>query len=285
MRSKLTIAFLQNLKDGRVSIGSLAEETACTPGQILDFIKYLVSNEIVKIDGNNLEVIANNEKFTNFKRLNLSLTRTFKTQEIKNICEKLTETLFSIVNYLYHNDGSTEESIQLNFSEIKNLNYTLAILIKLKVVAKLGNEYYCAVGANDFKVICEEMNKKGVTLDAPKAQDFISAEIHFGELILTERIDCIKTPTAILCDLYLSTLDEQTKRKLMVKNLNIFAKYPTAINMKESEFSLMYDVGETKMILDFERPLAEQIPAHVSFVKKKNKAAKFGVIIKLNSAR
>ena len=40
----------------------------------------LVSNEIVKIDGNNLEVVANNEKFTAFKRLNLSLTRIFKTQ-------------------------------------------------------------------------------------------------------------------------------------------------------------------------------------------------------------
>ena len=216
MRSRLTIAFLQNLKNGKANINEIATKTSCTPGQLLDFIKYLISCEIVKLSNGEIELIDNGEKFANFKKLNVSVVKTFKTQEIKSICEKLNETLFSIVNYLYHNEAAIEENIQNALPLIKNLNYSLAVLTKLKVLSQVGGEYYCALGATDFKVISQEMAAKGITLDK-KEQDLITVDICFNDLVLTEQVDCLKTPSAILCDIYFNTVNVDIKRKLMMK--------------------------------------------------------------------
>ena len=65
---------------------------------------------------------------------------------------------------------------------------------------------------------------------------------------------------------------------------NLFAKYKTAINLKESEFALLRMEVDDKIELDFDIPLAKQIPTQIKMLKARGKKLKFSVFIKLNGA-
>ena len=285
MKSKLTIAFLQNLKDDKVNIQSLTTATCCTPGQLLDFINLLMSYKIVKIANNEIVLVDKGDNFTNFKRLNVNVTKTFKSQEISRVCDKMNETLFALLNYLYNNEASDEGAIVRAFPNLKNINNALILLQNYKVIARLGGEYYCALGKNDFKIVCEQLKAKGITLGENKDNDFVLADFCFGNCEFTENVDCLKNPTAILCDLYFNCETEERKRKLMIENLNLFAKYRTAINMKNSEFAIVDELNSTKTALDFNAPLNKQIATQIKAHKENGEKIRFWVSIKHNTIR
>ena len=112
--------------------------------------------------------------------------------------------------------------------------------------------------------------------------DFILADFCFGNCEFTENVDCLKNPTAILCDLYFNCQNDERKRKLMIENLNLFAKYRTAINMKNSEFAIVGDKNSTKTALDFNIPISEQIASQIKEHKQTGIKIKFWVSIKPN---
>ncbi len=285
MKSKLTLAFLRNLKDDKVSIQSIASATSCTPGQLLDFINQLIGYGIVKIVNNEIILIDKGEMFINFKRLNVQVTRTFKTQELSNICDRMNEALFSVVNHIYHNDGCDEISIAKALPDIKNINNAIILLESFKTIARVAGEYYCALGANDFKLLCERVKLRGITLNSAKNNDFITANFSFSCYEFNQKIDCLKNPTTILCDLFFNCETDERKRKLMIENLNLFAKYRTAIDMKNSEFAVVDDKTLTKRELDFNLPLVNQIADQIQEHKENGKTIKFYVSIKLNGIR
>lgn len=284
MYSNLTLSFLQNIQGDRVNVDKMISTARSTHGKAFEFIKILLTYNFIKLDGQDIIILDKGEKFSAFKRDYIKVINKMRPFELALHCSKMTADQFLLLNYIYNNPGVTEKQISSFFNNMQNVFAQLSHLKSIKFIELVVNEYYCALESNDYQTIEKKMAERGVTLDMQAQGKEDDVLFTFGDFSLEATVDLSTSPNAVLSNLYLNCGDLAVKRKLMLKNFNLFANFKSAINMERSYVHYLPDDRSEGISLNFDIAVDKQIGDIVENARENGIRLKFDVCIVLKRA-
>ena len=271
--------------EGLIAISSFKSCEGYSVGKMLDFINFLITQKVARLDGKLIKVILKDKELAEFKFKNANTVIVRDKKEILSYSTKVTATSYEVLSYVQKNPICTLKNITEGTGRA-DVSMLLNILTRIELVQKIAEEYYPTLTEENFQELTKELIKLNVisalASELKPGAIMVDCTIAFDEFILSGPINVKCTPSYAIYSLYSACGDAQVKKAFISKGL-YFVKYSEVLDKENSYFKLAKN-GE-ELLLDFDKNIIDQIEPQVRSCMEEKKPLFFKVALVFKKSR